>query len=131
MPAPYPKELRDRVIKARQRGDATIAEIALRFDIGSQTVVRWTGLFRRTGSVAPAAMGGARRGFKVDDEGAVIVREILDCHLDATLPEVCALYEEIRGVRVSPQTMSCTVHRLGYTRKRGSFAGWRPVGRRP
>jgi transposase len=130
MPAPYPRELRDRVIKAWQVGDATLSEIALRFDIASQTVVRLVGRFRRTGSVAPSAMGGARRGFKVDEKGAVLIREILDCHLDITLPEVCALYEEMRGVRVSPQTMSVTVRRLGYTRKRGPSAGWRAAGRR-
>jgi len=114
-------ELRERVINAWKKGDATQLEIAKRFDLGSQTVVRWLSRFRRTGSVEPSAMGGARRAYIVDEEGATLVREILDCNLDSTLPEVCALYEEVRGVRVSPQTMSDTVRRLGYTRKRGSI----------
>jgi transposase len=122
MAAPYPKELRERVINAWKKGDSSQIEIAKRFELSSQTVVRWLGRFRRTGSVEPSAMGGAHRAFVVDEEGARIVREILDCNLDSTLPEVCALYKEIRGVHVSPQTMSDTVRRLGYTRKRGSTA---------
>ena len=56
MPAPYPRELRERVVKARQEGNATLEEIARRFDVGSQTVVRWVGRFRRTASVAPSAI---------------------------------------------------------------------------
>jgi len=131
MPAPYPSELRNRVIKAWKQGDATQLEIAKRFDISNQTVVRWIGRFRRTGLVAPSAMGGANRPYAVDEEGAVLVRKILDCNLDSTLSEVCAEYEEARGVRISPQTMSDTVRRLGYTRKRGSSAGWQAPGRKP
>jgi len=131
MPAPYPKELRERVVNAWKQGGATQLEIAKRFDVGSQTVVRWLARFRHTGSVAPAPMGGARRPFIVDEEGADLVREILDCNLDSTLPEVCALYEELRGVRVSPQTMSDTVRRLGYTRKRGSSVDGRAFSRKP
>ena len=130
MPAPYPPELRERVINAWKQGDATQLEIANRFDVASQTVVRWVGRFRRTGSEAPAPMGGAHRAFVVDGEGVKLVRELLDCNLDTTLPELSAAYEEARGVRVSPQTMSDTVRRLGYTRKRGSSAGWRASGQR-
>jgi len=130
MPAPYPKELRDRVIDAWKAGGATQVEIAERFDVGTQTVVRWIGRYRRTGSSAPLAMGGARRPYAVDEEGAELVREILDCNPDSTLPEVCALYEEVRGIRISPQTMSDTVRRLGYTRKKGSSAGGRVRARR-
>ena len=128
MPAAYPKELRDRVLSAWKQGDATQLKIAQRFDVANQTVVRWVALFRRTGSVAPAAMGGANRPYMVDEDGAALVRGILDCNLDTTLPEICAAYEEARGVRVSPQTMSDTVRRLGYTRKRGSSGARRAFG---
>lgn len=129
MPAPYPNELRERVIDAWRQGDATQVEIAERFVVASQTVVRWVGRFRRSGSVEPAAMGGARRAYAVDEAGAQTVRDVLDSVPDVTLPELCALYEDARGVRVSPQTMSDTVRRLGYTRKRGSSGDSRRVRR--
>lgn len=106
-------------------------EIAERFDVASQTVVRWVARFRRSGTVAPSAMGGAHRKFVVDEDGAALVRDMPDCNLDSTLPEVYAMYEEARGVSVSPQTMPDTVRRLGYTRKKGFSACWRASGRRP
>ena len=125
MPHPYPKELRERVVNAWNAGGVTQKEVAERFEVGQQTVVRWVSRLRRTGSLAPAISGGARRPYVVDEAGAEVIRGVLDCILDTTLPELCALYEESTGVRVSPQTMSDTVRRLGYTRKRGFSGGWR------
>ena len=130
MPGPYPKQLRERVIEAWLVGDSTQAEIAKRFMVGQQTVVRWVGRHRATGSVAPDAMGGARRPYVVDDAGAAIIRDILNCVPDTTLVELCELYEESKGLKVSSQTMSDTVRRLGYTQKKGSSGGWLPIGRR-
>lgn len=130
MPQAYPRELRERVVNAWKAGGLTQKEVAERFSVGQQTVVRWVARLRKTGSVDPAPMGGARRPHVVDEAGAVLVRSLLDCVPDMTLPELCAVYDESRGVRVSPQTMSDSVRRLGYTRKRGSSAGGRRVGRR-
>ena len=130
MPGPYPKELRERVIEAWLAGGSTQAEIAKRFMVGQQTVVRWVGRHRATGSVAPEPMGGAHRPYVVDEAGAAIIRDVLDCVPDTTLSELCELYEESRGIRVSSQTMSDTVRRLGYTQKKGSSGGWQPTGQR-
>lgn len=129
MPAPYPKELRERVVNAWREGGSTQREIAQRFMLGEQTIVRWLGRLRATGSVTPDSMGGARRPYVVDEAGAKLIREILDCVPDTTLPELCEAYVESRGVKVSPQTMSDTVRRLGYTQKRGSSAGKRRADR--
>jgi transposase len=131
MPAPYHRDLRERVVNAWKQGDAAQKEIAERFNVAEKTVGRWVGRFRHTGSVAPSPMGGARRAYLVDDAGTEMLRDILDSVADVTHPELCSMYEETRGVRVSPQTMSDTVRRLGYTRKRGSSAGSRRLVRRP
>lgn len=125
MPRPYPKELRERVVNAWLEGALSQREVAERFSVGQQTVVRWVGRRRATGSVEPAPMGGARRPYAVDEDGAVLIRDIIDCVLDITLPELCAAYEEARGVTISPQTMSDTVRRLGYTKKKPSSGGAR------
>ena len=130
MPGPYPRELRERVLEARLNGEGTYRELADRFKVGEATVARWVRRHRVTGSVEPEPMGGARRPYVVDEEGARILCDVLDNVADCTLPELCELYFEERGVRVSPQTMSDTVRRLGYTRKRGSSAGRLRVERR-
>lgn len=123
MPAPYPKELRTRVLKAWLNGEGSNKELAVRFMIGKATVDRWISRYRRTGSVEPDPMGGARRPYVVDEQGGQVILDVLDSVPDCTLAELCEMYFESRGVRVSPQTMSDTVRRLGYTRKRGSSVG--------
>lgn len=129
MPRPYPRELRTRVVEVWQEGGSTQKEIAERFAVGQQTVVRWVSRVRRTGSVDPSPMGGARRAHLVDAAGESIIRDILDCVPDTTLREICEVYEESRGVRISPQTMSSTVRRFGYTRKKGAFVRKRRADR--
>jgi len=129
MPRPYPREIRTRVIEVWQEGGSTQKEIAERFAIGLQTVVRWVGRVRTTGSVDPSPMGGARRARLVDDAGEAMIRDILDCVPDTTLREICEVFRESRGVKISPQTMSYTVRRFGYTRKKGAFVHRRPAGR--
>ena len=123
MPQPYPKELRERVVNTWLEGTATQEEVAERFCVGLQTVVRWVGRLRTTGSLDPSPMGGARRPYVVDEAGLAMVREIIECVPEITLPELCTAYQEERGVRVSPQTMSDTVRRTGLTKKKRSSAG--------
>lgn len=130
MPKAHPLELRERVVQTYLAGGSTYAAVGERYRVGAQSVVRWVGQFRRTGSLAPAAMGGARRAHLVDESGGAIIRDILDCVPDTTLPELCQAYLDSRGVTISPQTMSDTVRRLGYTRKRGSSGGWRRADHR-
>jgi transposase len=119
MPSPYPKELRERVITAWRAGNASMKAIGERFDLAERTVARWVARLSETGSTAPLPTGGARRAYVVDAAGGEYIRETLDVVADLTLPELCELYRTTRGVTVSPQTMSDTVRRLGYTRKKG------------
>jgi transposase len=129
MPKPYSMELRTRVVEASEAGEGTFRELAERFKVGEATVNRWVSLKRRTGSVEPSPMGGANRPRLVDAAGEALLRDLLDNNADCTLLELGEAYLEARGVRVSSQTMSSTVRRLGYTRKKGSSAGGRPGGR--
>ena len=121
MPGPHPVALRERVIAAYEDGEGTFAELAERFMIGEASVNRWVSLKRRTGSVAPKTMGGARRALKVDEKGEQFLVGILEEVQDSTLVELCASYEKEFEVQISPQLMSTVVRRLGFTRKRGSF----------
>lgn len=120
MPKPYAMELRERVVSAVD-GGMTQDEAAEVFSVGLKTVNRWVARRRETGSIRPSPMGGAHRACIVDEPGAALIRDILECVPDSTLRELCLWYESERGVRVSPQTMSDTVRRLNLTRKRGLF----------
>lgn len=128
MPRAYPKELRERVVQAWEDGEGSFKILGKRFKVGEATVDRWVALKRETGSVEPRKAGGARRAYKVDAVGEQFIRETLEALPDSTHPELCAAYLEVFDVVISPQTMSDTVRRLGYTRKRGPTAEWQLNG---
>ena len=119
MAGPLPKELRERVIAAWDNGEGTYEELAERFAVGRASVDRWIGLSRRTGSVEPLPMGGARHERKLDAAGEAYVAELLDLMPDSTLGELARAVEERFGVRMHERTMGRSVARMGLTRKRG------------
>lgn len=119
MPGPYPKALRERVVNAYNNGEGTYEELAERFQIGRATVDNWLKLARRTGSVAPRPMGGARHPRKVDEAGEELVRELLGVMPDSTLGELARAMKEERGVDVHVTTMGRCLARMGYTKKKG------------
>ena len=127
MPRPHPIELRERVVAAYKSGEGSFRTLAQRFMVGEASVNRWVSRERRTGSVDASPMGGGHRERKVDEAGQALLRDLIDNNPDCTLRELCAEYRVARNVVVSTQTMSDTLRWLGYTRKRGSFAGRRPT----
>jgi transposase len=58
MPNPYPIALRERAVRAYEAGTETYAEVAARFSIHLNTVVRWVQRARDRGTVLPAPRGG-------------------------------------------------------------------------
>ncbi len=60
MTRPYSNDLRERVVSAVVSGE-TCRSAAARFGVAVSSVVKWSQRYRRTGSVAPAQMGGYRR----------------------------------------------------------------------
>ena len=61
MPNPYPIPLRERAVRAYETSTDTYAEVAERFSIGVNTLVRWVQRSRETGTVAPKDKGGGWR----------------------------------------------------------------------
>jgi putative transposase len=58
MARPYSNDLRERVVASVETGGLSRNEAARRFGVGISTVIQWVRRFRKTGSVAPAQMGG-------------------------------------------------------------------------
>lgn len=120
MARPHPRELRERVVTAYENGEGTYAELAERFGVGEASVDRWIALKRRTGGVAPRAMGGARHQHKIDEEGRAFIVRALKEVPDSTLLELVQAFEEEFGLRVGRETMRVAVRDLGYTKKKPS-----------
>jgi transposase len=126
MPVPHSKDLRERVVSAYHAREGSFSELAKRFKVGRASVERWVRRFREDETLEPRPMGGARREYKVDAEGEQFIRDTFEALPDSTLPELSEAYEEVFEVYVSPQTLSDTVRRMGYTKKRGSSAHGQP-----
>lgn len=58
MPNPYPVALRERAVRAYEANTDTYAEVAARFSIHVNTLVRWVQGARETGTVMPTPKGG-------------------------------------------------------------------------
>lgn len=116
-PKAYPKELRERVIRAWQTTDATWEQLAELFDIGRATVDRWIGRFRRTGLATPLPHGGGQ-SHRIPAEKLAILKALVDEKPDRTLVELASWYEVRTGVKVSTATVVRGLKRLRYTRKK-------------
>jgi len=74
MTRPYSNDLRERVVAAVMKGEAT-RPVAARFGVAVSSVVKWSQRYRETGSIAPGKMGGHRRRV-LEPHRAFIVEQI-------------------------------------------------------
>jgi transposase len=61
MPNPYDVALRERTVKAYERGEGSYADLAALLNVDHWTLERWVARWRKTGSVAPRPKGGGWR----------------------------------------------------------------------
>jgi putative transposase len=97
MTRPYSNDLRERVVAAVVKGEAT-RSVAGRFGVAVSTVVKWHQRYRETGSVAPGKVGGHRRRVLEPYRAFIVERLKQTPHLT-----LHGLKEELaaRGVKVS------------------------------
>lgn len=115
MGSPYPIELRERAIAALDSGMSKW-QVHKTFNISRSTLDHWLKRREATGSLA--ASTAYRRGPEpaIDDREAT--REFIEAHKEQTLAQMCEAWQAQTGQRVSDVTMSHTLKRLGYSRKK-------------
>lgn len=111
----YSVDLRERVIKARQEGK-TQAWIAQTFRLSVSSVKRYVERFKRPRTVE--APQQHRQPPIIHDGYEVAIGALVQRLPEATLKEYCEVWEQENGQRVSIQTMSCTLIRFGWPRKK-------------
>ena len=109
MPAPYSQDLRDRVLRAYDRGMKT-KQIAETFGVSPAWARRVKQRRRETGETTARPMGGP--GVTIVDRGqlAALVRE----HPDATLAEL----REYLGVACALSTVCMALKKMGLSFKK-------------
>jgi transposase len=111
----YSLDLRQRIVDACDDDDETREEIAQRFFVSVSFITK---LLRRrkTGSIEAKPKAGGRRPAIVGKDRDRVEATVLE-QPDATLAELCAK----SPVTVSMMTMSRTLRRIGFTRKKRPF----------
>ena len=115
MTAPLSLDLRRRIVRTVE-GGTSARKAAARFEVGASTAVKLMQLVRRTGSLAPAQIGGYRR--PILEPHADLLCELVAAKPDTTLAEIHAELQA-RGVVVKAlSTIHHMLRRLGLRHKK-------------
>jgi transposase len=121
----YSLDLRERIVRAVRRGQHAAAAAA-QFEVSARTVKRYPQR-AEAGRLAPSPIPGRPREIGSAEEPAL--RAQWEAAPDAPLAAHCDTWAAGPGVRVHPTTMSRSLTRLGWSRKKRSSAP--PSGTRP
>ena len=114
----YSKDLRVRAVDAVERGIPR-KDVVETFSVSLTTLKRWIKKRREGQDLSPGTSTGRKRRILANAEERRALWEQLEENDDATLAEHCQMWEELRGVRVSPSAMSRAIrHKLGWTYKK-------------
>ena len=117
MPSPYSTDLRWRIVRAMEKPGTPYEDVAERFEVGRATVNRWWRLYRETGDVDPRPHAG-HPPRKLDEQGELVVLELVSQSPDATLGELADETSTITKIQVSRATIGRLLAKHGSTRKK-------------
>ena len=116
--APYPKELRTRVVAAVEQGVMTIGEVAEVFSVGMTFIKKMLRLQRAGEDLAPRQGGGSAP--KLTDSDRAVLREAVAQRPDITLAECQAVLAAQGRGTVSVPTICRALQQLQLPRKKKS-----------
>jgi transposase len=114
MARPLSLDLRERIVRAVEAG-VSRRGAAGRFAVSESCAIKLVQRWARTGSVAPAPMGGRKPFALAAYEGEV--RALISAEPDATLDELCRQLSAA-GITVGRSSLDRFLKALGLTRKK-------------
>ena len=119
MPNPYPRELRERAVRAYESRTDPYADVAARFAIGPATLLRWVQRQRETGTLDPLAKAGGWAS-PVD---VSVLHALIDERPDQTCAELTRAYNRVAPHgRVHRSSIWRALRRTGYVFKKNARA---------
>lgn len=115
--AGYSLDLRERIIKAVERGDQTKRDIAALFEVHESFIYKLLRQQRERGHLAPLPHGGGHSA-KLQDKQLAVLRNLVAQTPDATLAELARQLQQETGVEVSRTTLWRGLALLALTRKK-------------
>lgn len=107
---PYSVDLREKIVRAIEKGDSSVRKVAQRFGVSKNCVQRLVTQKRTQGHILPGKQGGSMVSPVMKYKAELMA--ILEKQKDATLAEYCELFFDETGLWVSKSTMCRTFQRL-------------------
>lgn len=114
---PYSDDLRSRAIRAYERREGSMAQIAARYEISIDTFCDWWRRYSKTGSYLPLPHSGGSKPILSDEDRDHILQTALECN-DATLEDLRDDLFARHEVCVSTSTVSNVLQDSEITRKK-------------
>src|SRR5689334_6676717 len=115
---PYSLDLRERIVKSWQEGQAKTA-VARLFMVSLSSVKRYINQFDAVGHVQPTIQ--RRMQGKLTKKLLKKLARQVDAHPDYTLAQHAELWNSRNTVQVGESCLSRAIRRMGYTRKKKTF----------
>ena len=115
----YSLDLRQKIIDVYQNEEISQRQLAKRFCVAKSFVIKLLKQYRQTGSIKPLAHGGGAK-LKVNPEQLEILSQVIEDNNDATLEELCQMFQEKTNLIVSRATMGRMSQRLNLTVKKNT-----------
>ena len=116
----YSEDLRNKIVEALERGTSKV-EAARTFGVGISSVKRFVATAKAGRSLTPKKRPGSNP--KLDEAARKLLEADLRERPAAALFERREFLRRARGVSVSDSTVSRTLRRMGWSRKKGR---WEP-----
>ncbi len=117
---PYSNDLRQKIVEAYENGEGSFRKVAKRFSVSLHFMWMLWARYKETGSVEPKPHGNGRTA-KIDEEGLVILRKLVQQHNDATLAELRDQFTHKTSIHVSSSAISRALKKLNITHKKKIF----------
>ncbi len=115
---PYSVDLRERVVGAISLG-MTRAKASAIYNVCQKTIYNWLLLEERTGSLEPKT--GFQKGHSPGITDHKAFKQFVDDHADHTQEEIAQYFS------VGSSTVSRTLKKVGYSRKKRAKLTWKEV----
>src|SRR5215217_1254035 len=112
----YSEDLRRKIVEAVEQRAVSKSEVARLFGVSLSSVKRYVRLAREGGPLAPKKRPGSPS--KISEEARLLLKADLEARPAATLLDRGEYLGRVTGVRVSESTVSRTLKRMGWTRKK-------------
>lgn len=116
MGKPTSNDLRQRIVRGVECGESRRG-VAARFQVAPSTAVRVVARYEATGSVEPAKQGRPRGRGKLGRHRDFVIAQV-DRKPDITMPELAAVLQAERGLKVDPSNLSKFLIAQGYSYKK-------------